>query len=121
MASIGSLSGFTGWTGTLVASVRRIAKLPPRPGVTGEARVYDTYQTAPRQIVTRKAYATLVLANTDLATARGMMNGTPVTAIDPQGESWSVIVEGVTGEKFSRPDGQVVLQLTWNLQVEAAP
>jgi hypothetical protein len=121
MASIGSLSGFTGWTGRLFPANRRIAALPPRPGVDGEARVYDGWGSQPSQVVTRKAYADLAAAQTDIATARGMMDGGTESVTDPVGQTWTVVVLAVAPEVFQIQASQILLQLTWTMQVEAAP
>ncbi len=121
MASISTLSGFTGWSGKLHPAVRRIAKLPPRRGVNGEAWVYDGWTTNPEPIVTRHYCADQTAADTDIATARALQDGDTYTAVDPEGRSWSVKVLSVVPDTAVRANGGVTLALTWTFQVEASP
>lgn len=120
MASIATYT-VIGWRGQLYRASRRMARLPPRPGVNGEAWVYDGWQTNPEEIVTRAEFASVALAQTAEAAYRGTMDGTTKTAVDPQGTSWSVKVLGVVCEIHSTvTSGVVILVARWTMQVEAA-
>ncbi len=119
MASIASYT-VTGWRGRLYPAQRRIASLPPRSGVNGEAWVYDGWETNPEPIITSAEFATLVLAQGARENYRKTMDGTTKTAIDPLGESWSVKVQKVVPEISATVTGTFRLVATWTLQVEAA-
>ena len=112
---------FIGWRGRLHAAVRRIAPLPPRPGVNGEAWVMDGWGTTPDIIVTSREFPTQPEANDALETYRAMMDGSTKTAVDPMGRSWSVKVKNVTGEVSQTVRTTFRLVALWKLQVEAAP
>jgi len=120
MSNIGTYT-FTGWRGRLHAAVRRLAALPPRPGVNGTVWVIDGWETNPEPIVTSDWYAIPSDATADLNRFRALMNGSSVDVIDPVGQYWSVKVKSVTGEQSESPDGRTWLVCTWQLQVEAAP
>jgi hypothetical protein len=121
MASISTLSGFTGWSGKLHPAVRRIAKIPPRPGVDGEAWVYDGWTTNADPIVTRHYCVDQAAANTDIAAARALQDGLTKSVTDPEARTWSVKVLSVVPTTAVRANGGVLLTLAWSLQVEAAP
>ncbi len=121
MATIG---GYTviGWRGRLYPAQRRMARLPPRPGVTGEAWVYDQWQTNPDEIVTRAEFSSLALAQAAETNYRKLMDGATKTAVDPLGVSWSVKVVGVVCEVSATTVANVfALVARWQLQVEAVP
>lgn len=120
-ASVGTLTGFSGWTGKYHLAVRRMAKIPPRPGVNGEAWVYDGWTTAADAIVTRHISVDQTAADTSIAIARAYMNGTTITSVDPEGRSWQVKVINVIPETFVRSNGGILVVLAWTNQVEAAP
>jgi len=111
---------FIGWRGRLHDSVRRIARLSPRPGVSGEAKVMDAWATNPEPIVTSRTFPTLLEADAALTAYRALMNGGTVTTVDPLGRVRSVKVDSVTGEPSWSPLGYYRLVATWTLQVEAA-
>jgi len=112
---------FIGWRGRLHAAVRRIARLPPRPGVSGEAKVMDAWATNPEPIITSYELQTKPDAEAELADYRALMDGGTKTAVDPLGTSWSIKVDSVTGEISQTPSKTFKLIATWKLQVEAAP
>ena len=121
MATIG---GYTviGWRGRLHAARRRMAALPPRPGVNGLAWVMDGWETNPEPITTSAEFSDAAAAGTALANYRALMDGATKTAVDPVGTSWSVKVKGVSGEISLTTRANVCrLIATWTLQVEAAP
>lgn len=112
---------FTGWRGRLHHAVRRIARLPPRPGINGEAWVMDGWATNPEPIVTRAAFANDTLAAAEIASYRALMDGSTVVAVDPVGQSFNIkVVEVIAHPNFSA-DGTYVVEATWKTQVEAAP
>ena len=112
---------FVGWRGRLHAAVRRIAPLPPRPGVDGEAWVMDGWGTNPEPITTSREFPSQAEATDALDTYRAMMDGSTKTVVDPMGRSWSVKVRNVTGEPSLTVSGTYRLVAVWKLQVEAAP
>lgn len=120
-ASISTLTGFSGWTGKFHLAVRRLAKLPPREGVNGEAWVFDGWTTEPDKIVTRYVAADQTAADTVIATARALQDGATYTAVDPEGRSWSIKVLSVRPDTAVRANGGVLVMLEWLCQVEAAP
>lgn len=112
---------FIGWRGRLHAAVRRIAPLPPRPGVDGEAWVMDGWSTNPEPITTSREFPTQGEADDALASYRAMMDGSTTTAVDPLGTVWSVKVRNVTGESSQTVNRTYRLVAVWKLQVEASP
>ncbi len=120
MASIATYS-VTGFRGRLHHAVRRIARLPPRPGVNGEAWVYDGWETEPQQIITTVAVANYATALTTQTNYRNTQDGTTKTIVDPHGTSWSVKVQKVEVEISASLSGTTYVVLcTWLVQVEAA-
>lgn len=112
---------FIGWRGRLHLATRRIAKLPPRPGVTGVARVIDGWETAPEPITTSAIFNAKPDADDAAAGYRALMDGSTVTAVTPLGDVHSVKVELVTTEISQTPTKTFRLVGTWTLQIEAAP
>lgn len=112
---------FIGWRGRLHAGVRRIARLPPRTGISGEAKVMDAWGTVPESIVTSREWATQPEAEQALEDYRALMDGSTVPVIDPLGRSWSVKVDSVVGDISETGRKTYRLVATWKLQVEAGP
>lgn len=120
MASIATYT-VIGWQGRIYPAQRRMAKLPARPGITGDAWVYDGWATNADEIVTRAEFATLILAQAAESLYRQTMDGTTKTAVDPLGVSHSVKVIGVVCEVSATTVSTVfALVARWTLQVEAA-
>jgi hypothetical protein len=121
MPSISSFSDFTGWQGRLHAASRRIAPLPPRPGVNGRGYVVDAWGSEPQQIATVDAqFTSASLAQDELDAYRTCVDGGTVTAVDPLGNSWTVLVENVVGTIDQLQSGKFRLAATWTLTVVAA-
>lgn len=112
---------FIGWRGRLHAAGRRMAPLPPRPGVSGEAWVMDAWGTQQEPIVTSREFTSQPEANTELAGYRALMDGSTYAVTDPMGRPWSVKVANVTGEVSQTVRATFRLVAIWKLQVEAAP
>jgi hypothetical protein len=112
---------FIGWRGRLHAAVRRMAPLPPRPGVDGEAWVMDGWQTNPEPIITSATFFDEADADSAMADYRSLMDGTTVIAVDPLGDVWSIKVKSVIVDKSQTVLGYFRLVANWTLQVEASP
>lgn len=118
-ASIGSLSGFTGWKGLLYAPGRRIATLDPKPGKNGRPTVIDAWDSSDQEVVTSEVVAGETAAAARIAAARALMNGNTITVTLPRGTTFSCKVKNVVGQTSDRTNGQARLVLTWTFHVEA--
>ena len=90
-ASIGTITGFTGWRGQLSLGQRRIASLDPKPGHNGRVRVMDAWDSSDGQsIVTSQSVADATARDTLLNSARALANGNTITVTQPDGRTVSV-------------------------------
>lgn len=118
-ASIGTLTGFTGWKGILYLPGRRMATLPPKPGKKGRCVVVDAWDSVDQEVTTSETVADETAAASRINTARALMDGSTVTVTLPRGTTFSCKVKNVVPQLFDTTQATVRLVMTWTFHVEA--